>query len=800
MWTEWDEEAIEQELSLAEDLNINFVTIFINYWTFGGGTGELNETMMRRLGRFIDIADSHGLRVLISLFDYQKGVDRPIPFDRLYWEDQITQLSGIVREFIDDKRVLGYCVKTELDVEVELGYTSKENAINWGSTMIEKIRELDPSHPVTIELAYPPNQDWFNGTQGAAVDFVSQAFYASNPGKLVEDIQFIRECMNKGKPILIFEFGRETYTWTEEEQSLYIENVLGNASQLDIGVALWTLLDFTGEGVSDVTERHFGLLRADYTKKPSFDIYATYKSSVKGEVMKLQLQQNLFYDNFSIMKDEWQSISGDWQHTITDQYIGSNDSPTLGGIYIQRATDAKRHISIYTGLDHRDFILDVWVSLREDQPEGAVGIIFGYQDSGNYYSLLIDNYWNSLVVKVFEDGREENLASLDISIDEDTWYRLTLISSNSTYTVQLNGILRLSIEDNRFPTGKVGLTTWKINREGRFDDFRVYIPVTATLSNQGSLLPHDPIKISSNTDFIKDDAVIKGSGTPSDPYRISGFEIEASQIEGVKIENTDVYFVIENLWIHGEGSNSIGIRLINVSNGVVQKSIISDRNDGISDYLGYRNVIAYNDISENTYGIVLNSTRDDVIMENQIHGNTYGIKISNADPTCIVYHNNIWNNTIQVSTDSTITWSYNWEGNYWGDHPIQDIDHDGIIDNPYIIDEKTQDAFPFTEPFGWRTFIPLQTRGILEIWSDALNYTGYAILTANEEEAVLTPLEPTNLGPIKLTIIDIRRRNKAIFITAQNITLGEATIIYGGGLVRMIGEKLTFREKKPTFL
>ena len=101
-----------------------------------------------------------------------------------------------------------------------------------------------------------------------------------------------------------------------------------------------------------------------------------------------------------------------------------------------------------------------------------------------------------------------------------------------------------------------------------------------------ALTPHNPIYISGNFNFSPPNGVTGGSGTPSDPYIIEGWEINASSDHGIEIRFTDVHFVIRNVHIHSGNSTSMsGIVLNNVANALVENVTAWDNNIGI--YLSY---------------------------------------------------------------------------------------------------------------------------------------------------------------------------------------------------------------------
>lgn len=78
------------------------------------------------------------------------------------------------------------------------------------------------------------------------------------------------------------------------------------------------------------------------------------------------------------------------------------------------------------------------------------------------------------------------------------------------------------------------------------------------------LIPHDPIVINSDSDFLDYD--FEGTGSSATPYMITGYEIEATGLlaRGIEISFTTLHFIIENCTITSE---DIGIYLYEIAEG-----------------------------------------------------------------------------------------------------------------------------------------------------------------------------------------------------------------------------------------
>lgn len=160
---------------------------------------------------------------------------------------------------------------------------------------------------------------------------------------------------------------------------------------------------------------------------------------------------------------------------------------------------------------------------------------------------------------------------------------------------------------------------------------------------------HDPISINSNTNF-NDTAYAEGwlgNGTVDNPYVIEGLNITGpSGSDLIHIENTDVYFQINNSLIVG---GSKGIYLYNVVNGLIANNTVIFNNYGI--YLDYseNNVLFNNTASYNVrYGIYLLISPNNVLINNTVFDNVeFGILIYLSGNNRIV-NNSFTNNGLSL--------------------------------------------------------------------------------------------------------------------------------------------------------
>ncbi|UCH89322.1 MAG: right-handed parallel beta-helix repeat-containing protein [Thermoplasmata archaeon] len=247
-----------------------------------------------------------------------------------------------------------------------------------------------------------------------------------------------------------------------------------------------------------------------------------------------------------------------------------------------------------------------------------------------------------------------------------------------------------------------------------------------------SYTPREPILIESDTGFNTTNGVTGGSGTPTDPYIIEGWEINTSSSDGIEIRNTTAHFVIRDTYVHGYKGNR-GIFLHNLSNGAVINSTVYNSTRGIILYITnsmilhnntvynhstsgievlnsrYINItnnnvtqnnngiwcssswklnISLNDIGSNTnYGIYFISTYDSTIMKNNITDNTFSIYLfvsgnNNLDK------NHAWLNQygiyLSTSSDDNYILNNNLSSNLLNGIVIWDCTNSTIINNTML--------------------------------------------------------------------------------------------------------------------
>jgi parallel beta-helix repeat protein len=131
---------------------------------------------------------------------------------------------------------------------------------------------------------------------------------------------------------------------------------------------------------------------------------------------------------------------------------------------------------------------------------------------------------------------------------------------------------------------------------------------------------HSPISIIGNAGFTNASGVVWGRGTPSDPYIIADWDIDASTADGISVQGTDAHFIVRNCSVHdGNSGLNVGIFLSNCFNGTLENNSCSN------DYYGIiLNEARHNNLSNNICsGIRLDLSNNNTISNNTCHGDMY---------------------------------------------------------------------------------------------------------------------------------------------------------------------------------
>jgi len=211
---------------------------------------------------------------------------------------------------------------------------------------------------------------------------------------------------------------------------------------------------------------------------------------------------------------------------------------------------------------------------------------------------------------------------------------------------------------------------------------------------------HDPIYIASDAELDASDAVLSGSGTESEPFVISGWEIYCFTGAGISIQGTSAHLVISDVHINSTFGSWMepAIYLSDVSNVTIENSLINSTYHGIvvaeSDNISISNVdfesvlgwlvdVSYSDhivVTESVFhgsnglhgdevsdisvisnhmawvemGVIITSVDDATVQDNSFWDCGYAVSLSSAD-ACRVVGNSVNNSDYGI----VLVWAFN---------------------------------------------------------------------------------------------------------------------------------------------
>jgi len=181
--------------------------------------------------------------------------------------------------------------------------------------------------------------------------------------------------------------------------------------------------------------------------------------------------------------------------------------------------------------------------------------------------------------------------------------------------------------------------------------------------------------------------ILTGAGSGSTAINGNGdhtikISADTVSISGFKIENT--------------GDSDACVFLYFVTNCQIENNIIKNGGNGVYLVSSSNNMIEDNTIENNNVGIYFSSSNSNTIRSNYLqNNNANGIFIASSSSGNTIYFNDFSHEMGSNARDlASNSWSHNSQGNYWDDYNDYDSDDDGIGDNPYIIDDDSQDDYP----------------------------------------------------------------------------------------------------------
>lgn len=262
-------DTFEQDFEIIRSAGLNSIRIFVPYEDFG--KAEVKSDKLKKLKALLNVAEDKKLKVVITLFDFYGD------YSVLDWTQTQKHAEKVVNAVKDHNALLAWDIKNEPDLD----FDSRDEALvtAWLGHMIDHVKTLDNSHPVTIGWSNPKSAELLS----EHLDIISFHYY-KDLEYLEQDIKDLRGYVPE-KPIVMQEFGLSSYSglWkplsgSEEDQAAYHKKAQQIIHEQDVQFMSWTLYDFE-EVPNTVTgwqpwrkkpQKAFGFIDQKGRKKASF--------------------------------------------------------------------------------------------------------------------------------------------------------------------------------------------------------------------------------------------------------------------------------------------------------------------------------------------------------------------------------------------------------------------------------------------------------------------------------------------------------------------------------------------------
>ena len=264
MWTSFDPVEFDRDMGRIAYLGGNAVRLIVQPSAFGYPAPSAQMT--DRLASAIAIADSHGVAVELTLFD---------------WFSSYVDVNGskawaaaVLKPYADDARVFAVELQNELPIE-------NVAAVSWASTMLPYLQTITTA-PTTVSVNGTPARLASLKTLLAGVHptFWSYHYYDQALGVGAASAFALAKGIAAPEPLYIGETGVDTLprpgedaASAEDRQDHFYRAVFTAAAARGLPApAPWTLWDFTSTAIPGRTtpgQYSFGMLRTDGTAKPA---------------------------------------------------------------------------------------------------------------------------------------------------------------------------------------------------------------------------------------------------------------------------------------------------------------------------------------------------------------------------------------------------------------------------------------------------------------------------------------------------------------------------------------------------
>ena len=334
MWSDWRPDVVERDLQALAEAGLQILRVFLLWPDFqpltqlytgegqpaeirngedpfpdtAAGRAGVSAEAVRRFREFTDIADRHGLKLIVGLvtgwmsgrlfvppaLEGRNVLTDPVA---LMWEVRLVQF--IVRHFLDDPAILAWDLGNECNVMAPV--PGHEAAWTWTATIVNSIRAVDPQRPIISGMhSLSPQGKWTMQDQGELTDLLTTHPYpVFTPHCNQDPVNTIRTQLHATSESLFYAdlghkpcFAEELGTLgpmvcSEEIAAQFIRAGLFSLWAHDLrGLLWWCAADQTQLPHAPydwyAMERELGLLRVDGTPKPVLGELGRFARFISG--------------------------------------------------------------------------------------------------------------------------------------------------------------------------------------------------------------------------------------------------------------------------------------------------------------------------------------------------------------------------------------------------------------------------------------------------------------------------------------------------------------------------------------
>jgi hypothetical protein len=178
-------------------------------------------------------------------------------------------------------------------------------------------------------------------------------------------------------------------------------------------------------------------------------------------------------DDFSPTQSQWQPASGTWtvaNGTYGNASTAANEITTITRYRGVHPADPGEPVVRFD-----DFTVSARMRNTGTTDAHLVGLVYGYQDSQNYYEVLV-SATGTLRRRIVMNGvAVDEVPAGRVDIPRDTWFELKVHWRHGVASLQVNGIrLTSDLSQSEFTSGQIGLITH--GAVGRFDKVFLGVP------------------------------------------------------------------------------------------------------------------------------------------------------------------------------------------------------------------------------------------------------------------------------------------------------------------------------------